>query len=74
MNIKHIINEEEYLNIKQAYFLFNHYLIGKSTYNTFYKKFIKYKVSKNLTGVIIGSVIYFPKSDFISFIETIKGW
>lgn len=73
MEIKHIINEQEHLNIKQAYLLYSHHLIGKTTYNTFYKKFLKFKISKSLNGVQIGSVIYFPESDFISFIETLKG-
>jgi hypothetical protein len=72
MKIRQIIDGLEYLNIKQAYSEFGEELLGKPTYNTFYKKFIRYK-AWGLKGVKIGSIIYYLENDFISFIDSWKG-
>ena len=71
MELKHIINDQLHLNVKQAYLIYKDNLLGNPSYITFYKRFLKFKKSKNIKGVKIGSVIYFQDSDFMSFVETI---
>jgi len=71
MNILTVINKKKMYTITQAYQTNKDSLEGNVCYNTFYKKFTKWKEENNIQGIKIKehSHLYYSEKQISNFLE-----
>ncbi len=69
MEITTVINGKRYYTISQAYQTYGDNLEGKTSFNTFYKKFIKYKSGNLIQGKKHKALNYYSESVIEEFLQ-----
>jgi hypothetical protein len=70
MKIITVIDGKKYFTISQSFKTYQDSIEGNASFNTYYKKFVKYKHDLNVEGIKYGGVVFYSQNIIENFIKT----